>query len=55
MNYTKLATLTGSEKPYQPKTNTMYDLNNAFRKTAEDYNKSGGRKTRKKKRKRKPL
>jgi len=57
MNYTKLETIEGSEKPYQPKTNTMYDSNNALRKTAEDYNKSGGRKTRrrKKSKRRKPL
>jgi len=54
MNYASLSTVAGSEKPYQPKTNTMYDSNNTFRKTADDYNKSGGRKTRKrKKRKRK--
>lgn len=56
MNYAELSTITGSEKLYEPKVNTMYDSNNVFRKTATDYKKMGGKRTRKKKRKRrKPL
>ena len=53
MNYSEFATVTGSEKPYQPQPyNPSYDTNNALRKEPDPvpFKKMGGKKTRGKRR-----